>query len=113
MGFGNSARQVARSHLELALELNCAAKRLLIERIFAMSEHPKMTPLPGTQELPGTASASQGRPLSRGKTWLDARGLPEAAANLPALPNDLQFPDDFPEPICFDAARKLLLYGVS
>jgi hypothetical protein len=110
MGFGNSIRQDARFRLELGLEFDCFVKRLLIERIFAMSEHPKMTPLPGAQELPGPVSASKGLSLSRGKTWLDAQGLPEVAAKLTALPNDLQFPDDFPEPICFDTARKLLLY---
>ena len=44
------------------------------------------------------------------KTWSQAAGLPETAARLEALPPGLDFPADFPEPIRYDAARRLLVY---
>jgi hypothetical protein len=44
------------------------------------------------------------------KTWAEAAGLPETSARLNRLPQGLTFPDDFPEPIHFDAASKRLFY---
>jgi len=44
------------------------------------------------------------------KSWAEAAGLPETSARLTRLPPGLNFPDDFPEPIHFDAARKRLIY---
>jgi len=46
----------------------------------------------------------------RYKTWAEAVGLPETSARLRRLPQGLNFPDDFPEPIHFDEVRKRLLY---
>src|SRR5215813_301361 len=46
----------------------------------------------------------------RYKSWAEAVGLPETSARLSRLPPGLDFPDDFPEPIRFDAARKRLIY---
>src|SRR5690349_1073273 len=46
----------------------------------------------------------------RYKTWAEAAGLPETAARLERLPAGVRLPDDFPEPIRFDPARKLLIY---
>jgi hypothetical protein len=43
-------------------------------------------------------------------TWDEAAGLPETSARLKRLPEGLHFPDDFPEPIRFDARRRRLLY---
>jgi hypothetical protein len=47
---------------------------------------------------------------SSGKTWAQAAGLPETSTRLDHLPPGLDFPDDFPEPICFDPKRKRLVY---
>lgn len=44
------------------------------------------------------------------KTWTEAAGLPETSARLESLPPDIEFPDDFPEPIRYDASRKRLVY---
>jgi len=44
------------------------------------------------------------------KTWSQAAGLPETSARLEKLPEGLDFPEDFPEPIRFDPARKRLTY---
>jgi hypothetical protein len=49
-------------------------------------------------------------PAHRHKTWGEASGLPETCARLDRLPEGLTFPDDFPEPIRFDPARKRLVY---
>jgi hypothetical protein len=46
----------------------------------------------------------------RHKTWEQATGLPETSARLDHQPEDLAFPDDFPEPIRFDPKRKRLVY---
>jgi hypothetical protein len=46
----------------------------------------------------------------RHKTWSEAAGLPETAVRLARLPQDLNFPDGFPEPIQFDVQRKQLVY---
>src|SRR5690242_6979736 len=46
----------------------------------------------------------------RYKTWAEAAGLPETGARLDRLPAGLQIPEDFPEPIRYDPARKLLVY---
>jgi hypothetical protein len=44
------------------------------------------------------------------KTWDEAAGLPETAVPLPHLPQGLSIPETLPEPIRYDAERKLLLY---
>jgi hypothetical protein len=44
------------------------------------------------------------------KTWAQAAGLPETSTRLERLPEGMNFPDDFPEPIRFDPARKRLTY---
>jgi hypothetical protein len=46
----------------------------------------------------------------RHKTWDAAKGERETSARLDALPPELDFDDDFPEPIRYDAARGLLVY---
>jgi hypothetical protein len=46
----------------------------------------------------------------RYKTWAEAAGLPETGARLERLPAGVHIPDDFPEPIRYDPARKLLVY---
>jgi hypothetical protein len=46
----------------------------------------------------------------RGKTWLEAAGEREVSAPMDRLPATIQFPADFPEPIRYDATRKLLQY---
>jgi hypothetical protein len=46
----------------------------------------------------------------RNKTWSEAAGLPETSVRLARLPQNLIFPDDFPEPIQFDVRRKQLVY---
>ena len=46
----------------------------------------------------------------RYKTWAEAAGLPETAAKLERLPPGVHLRDDFPEPLRFDPARKLLMY---
>jgi hypothetical protein len=46
----------------------------------------------------------------RNKTWSEAANLPETAARLENLPAGLEFCDDFPEPIRFDAAKRRLVY---
>jgi hypothetical protein len=44
------------------------------------------------------------------KTWAEAAGLPETSARLERLPEGLTFPEGFPAPIRYDAARRLLVY---
>jgi len=44
------------------------------------------------------------------KTWGEAAGQPETSARLARLPEGLSFPDDFPEPIRYDAQRQRLVY---
>jgi len=44
------------------------------------------------------------------KTWGEAAGLPETAARLDHLPQGLDFPADFPEPMHFEPERKRLIY---
>ena len=46
----------------------------------------------------------------RNKTWSEAAHLPETAAQLDQLPGGLEFRDEFPEPIRFDAAKRRLVY---
>lgn len=49
-------------------------------------------------------------PRHRYKTWREAAGQKEFAVQLESLPPGLDFPEDFPEPIAYDVARKLLVY---
>lgn len=44
------------------------------------------------------------------KTWTEAAGQPEISAQLERLPEDLEFTEDFPEPIRFDPKRQRLVY---
>jgi hypothetical protein len=46
----------------------------------------------------------------RNRTWEEAAGLPELSARLERPPAGLDFPADFPEPLCYDPARRRLLY---
>jgi hypothetical protein len=46
----------------------------------------------------------------RHKTWGEAAGLPETAARLDRLPEGLEFPEDFPEPIRYQPQRRCLVY---
>jgi hypothetical protein len=46
----------------------------------------------------------------RYKTWAEAAGLHEVSAALARLPRGLDFPDDFPEPLRYDPARRRLVY---
>jgi hypothetical protein len=46
----------------------------------------------------------------RYKTWREAAGEREIAVQLESLPPGADFPEDFPEPISYDAAHKLLVY---
>jgi hypothetical protein len=46
----------------------------------------------------------------RNKTWAQAAGSREVSAPLAKLPEDVSFPECFPEPIHYDAARHLLMY---
>ena len=46
----------------------------------------------------------------RNKTWGEAAGQKETVVSLDRLPAELRFPEDFPEPIIYDAARKQLKY---
>src|SRR5438128_1455530 len=46
----------------------------------------------------------------RHKTWQEAAGQRETAARLERLPDGLDFPEGFPEPIAYDALRQLLVY---
>jgi hypothetical protein len=46
----------------------------------------------------------------RNKTWGEAEGLKETSVLLERLPSELRFPEDFPEPITYDAVRKQLKY---
>jgi hypothetical protein len=44
------------------------------------------------------------------KTWGEAAGLPETSARLARLPEGLNFPESFPEPMRYDEKRKRLVY---
>src|SRR5438128_1642419 len=46
----------------------------------------------------------------RYKTWQEAAGQRETAVKLERLPPGLDFPEGFPEPIAYDAVRRLLVY---
>src|SRR5262245_32610247 len=46
----------------------------------------------------------------RHKTWAEAAGLLETSARLGRLPDGLAFPEEFPEPIRFDARGRRLVY---
>jgi hypothetical protein len=46
----------------------------------------------------------------RYKTWREAAGEREIAVQLESLPPGIDFPEGFPEPIAYDAARKVLVY---
>jgi hypothetical protein len=46
----------------------------------------------------------------RYKTWREAAGQREFAVELERLPPGLDFPEGFPEPIAYDAGRKVLVY---
>jgi hypothetical protein len=57
------------------------------------------------------AAASVKKPSPfRHKSWDQAQGDRETSARLAALPSSLQFDDDFPEPIRYDPARRMLIY---
>jgi hypothetical protein len=45
-----------------------------------------------------------------GKTWKQAEGMPETVAPLESLPVEVEFGEDFPEPICFDPQHNVLRY---
>ena len=61
-----------------------------------------------SQNSPSPSKASLPAPV--GKTWNQAAGLPETVAPLEELPSGIQFGEDFPEPICYDSRRKVLIY---
>jgi hypothetical protein len=46
----------------------------------------------------------------RNRTWAQAAGQKETAVRLERLPAGVELPDDFPEPLRYDPARKALLY---
>jgi hypothetical protein len=46
----------------------------------------------------------------RYKTWAEATGLPATSTRMEKLPEGMDFPEDFPEPIRFDPAHKRLVY---
>ncbi len=46
----------------------------------------------------------------RNRTWREAAGQRESTVALEHLPPGLHFSETFPEPIAYDAVRKLLLY---
>jgi hypothetical protein len=60
--------------------------------------------------MKGTANEDRAMSAHRHKTWTEAANLPATAARLERLPAGLEFPDDFPEPIRFDAAKRRLVY---
>jgi hypothetical protein len=62
--------------------------------------------------VPPPSGVSPANPAStwRNKTWREAAGQRETAARLSRLPPGLEFPEDFPEPITYDPARKVLIY---
>jgi hypothetical protein len=66
-----------------------------------------LTPPPGTLSPVGPVNPE---PAWRNKTWREAEGQRETAVRLQRLPPGLTFPDNFPEPITYDPARKLLVY---
>jgi hypothetical protein len=68
------------------------------------ADSPVPTTGPTEQTLPKTTVGY------RNKTWREAAGQTETAARLARLPPGLRFPEDYPEPIAYDAARKLLIY---
>ena len=57
-----------------------------------------------------TAAPMKRPPPFRHKTWDQAQGDRQTSAPLEALPSSLQFDDDFPEPIRYDLARRILIY---
>ena len=57
-----------------------------------------------------TAAPMKKPPPFRHKTWDQAQGDRQTTAHLEALPSSLQFDDDFPEPIRYDVARRILIY---
>jgi len=61
-------------------------------------------------QVRAAAAPSASASAWRNKTWQQAAGLHETAARLEHLPAGLAFPEDFPEPIVYDADWKLLLY---
>src|SRR5438105_15452753 len=46
----------------------------------------------------------------RYKTWQEAAGERETAAQLERLPPGVHFPEGFPQPIAYDALRQVLVY---
>jgi hypothetical protein len=64
-----------------------------------------------TEADQGAAPVPARKPgVFRNKTWVEAAAEKETTARLDGLPAGLAFPPDFPEPITYDAARKLLSY---
>jgi len=58
-----------------------------------------------------TASSVQAKSLPfRHKTWFQAEGEREVAVQLESLPAGLCFPEDFPEPLRYDADKRQLAY---
>jgi hypothetical protein len=64
-----------------------------------------------SQERSSSTDAVRHVPRSaQGKSWKEAEGLPETTAPLEELPAGVEFGENFPEPICYDPQRKVLVY---
>ncbi len=61
---------------------------------------------------PASALAPTDEPAAEASnvTWQQAQGRHETCAALEALPDKIEFPEDFPEPIRFDPANSRLIY---
>ena len=74
-----------------------------------MREDPAVDPVVADANRLAPPVAEGPRPFRR-KTWAVAEGQRESAARLAVLPPELDFREDFPEPIRYDEARRQLLY---
>jgi hypothetical protein len=64
-----------------------------------------------SRTVPTSESAQPARRgACRNKTWAQAAGQRETSVVLQQLPPGVEFPDDFPEPIRYEPAHKLLRY---
>lgn len=75
-----------------------------------MSFDPTVDSYPSTLQLLQPPTPPRSKKRFQNKTWQEAAGEREVTAPLAALPLGVAFGEDFPEPIQYDAARRVLRY---
>jgi hypothetical protein len=100
-GTGTARNRLQANHRSISIPVASGGECMSCDR-----------PHPSTTSSPSVAgqSADSGTALVRKRTWDACAGLPECEVPLAQLDSAVCFDDDYPEPIRYDAARRVLRY---